>query len=177
MPVNASRRTARVSPMRIGVVVTLAAALDGCGTEGPLLSRVGGARDADGSGAPAGTLRPGMTLQYQITGALDTGVVADAFVTDLFDTTDAQVAELHGAGRVVMAYVSVGSFESFRDDAADFPRAAIGMPLDAYPDEQWVDPRDEAVRALMKARFDRARRKRFDGVYASGLGAYQANTG
>jgi hypothetical protein len=118
-----------------------------------------------------------MSLQYQITDTLDLDVNAELFVIDLFDTSAEQLAELHARGRVVMAYVSAGTLESFRDDAQRFPRAAVGEPLSGYPDEAWLDHRDADVRALMEARLDRARSKGFDGVFASTLGAYATDSG
>jgi hypothetical protein len=141
-----------------------------CGaTEGPLLVQ----RSAPDAGAPLMK----KSLQYQITGALDTDVDADWFVVDLFATSAAQVATLHGAGRVVMAYVSAGSLEPWRDDVAALPEAAVGEPLASYPDEAWLDTRSDAVRELLAGRLDRARAKGFDGVFASTLGAYQADSG
>ena len=150
-------------------------------TQGPLLSRRG-AGDAGGDAAAesvAGTsrVRPGMSLQYQITGALDTSADAQLFVVDLFDTTEQQVARLHEQARIVIAYVSVGSFEPWRQDAASFPRAAIGMALANYADENWLDIRNSEVRAAVAARLDRARDKGFDGVFASSLGGYLQATG
>lgn len=122
-------------------------------------------------------VRAGMSLQYQISGTLDTSVDAALFVVDLFDVSDRQVAALKAQGRVVVAYVSVGSFEPWREDAASFPRAAIGNALADYPDEHWLDLRSNEVRSAIEARLDRARDKGFDGIYASTLGAYMQDSG
>ncbi len=122
-------------------------------------------------------VQPGSSLQYQITGKLDLGVDAALFVADLFDASAQDVAALHAQGRTVIAYVSVGSFEPWRDDASSFPPSAIGMPLGAYPDESWLDVRNAAVRQAIAARFDRALSKGFDGVFASTLGAYAQASG
>jgi hypothetical protein len=51
------------------------------------------------------------------------------------------------------------------------------MPLSAYPNESWLDLRRTEVRTWMQARFDRAVRKGFDGVFASTLGAYRTTSG
>jgi hypothetical protein len=150
-------------------------------TEGALLVRIGGADASTVDGAsdspPTAAVRSGMSLQYQIADTLDTRVDADLFVTDLFDTSKQQVSDLHAAGRVVMAYVSVGSLEPWRDDAGDFARGAVGMPLAAYPNESWLDIRRADVRARMQARLDRAVQKGFDGIFASTLGLYRASSG
>jgi hypothetical protein len=158
------------SAVIIGLVLVACSA-----TEGALLVRI--EPDA-GMPVDARAVRPNMTLQYQISGTLDTQVDADVFVSDLFETSARQVSELHGAaGRLVMAYVSVGSLENWRPDKSNVPRAAVGMPLAAYPNESWLDPRRAEVRALMQARFDLARERGFDGVFASTLGAYRAASG
>jgi hypothetical protein len=171
----------RSSPARSWGVVTLAAAVCACGaTEGPLLVRMGAGQGGKGSSATPSlepVVRANMSLQYQITGSLDEGVEADLFVIDLFDSSVEQVTALHAAKRVVIAYVSAGSFESWRADASQFPDRAIGDSLSAYPDESWLDVRDAGVRALMEARFDRAVQKGFDGLFASTLGAYRATSG
>jgi hypothetical protein len=158
-------------------------------TEGPLLVHTtkpgtgnNAASDAgsDASSARAATravVRPGMTLQYQITGDVDTSVDAQLFVIDLFDTTQQQVAELHAKGAVVIAYVSAGSFEPWREDSAAFPKSAIGMSLADFPDESWLDIRNKAVRSAIETRFDRAHDKGFDGVFLSTLGGYMQMSG
>jgi hypothetical protein len=150
------------------------------GVEGPLLSATSardGGRDGGTASSRPGVVRAGMSLQYQITGTLDTIVDAQLYVVDLFDTTPKQVAQLHAAGRVVIGYVSIGSFEPWRDDAAQFPQAAVGDALSAYPDESWLDIRDPQVRTLIDARFDRAHASGFDGVFLSTLGGYKTSTG
>jgi hypothetical protein len=155
-------------------------------TEGPLLERIDAraadagadaAHDASGRTPLAAAVRPNMSLQYQISAELDTRVDVQLFVSDLFDTSAQQVAALHAAGRLAMAYVSVGSLERWREDADQFPRAAVGATLAAYPDEAWLDIRQAEVRALMQARFDLARRKGFDGLFVSTLGGYNAPNG
>jgi hypothetical protein len=148
-------------------------------TEGALLVDIAspdGGSDAAQPERPAGP-RANMSLQYQISGRVDTQVDAELFVVDLFDTEPAQVAELHAAGRLVVAYVSAGSLESWREDAARFPRAAVGTPLSNYPNEAWLDLRSTDVRRLMEERFERALDKGFDGVFVSTLGAYKASSG
>lgn len=130
--------------------------------------------DAGGARSP---VHVGASLQYQLTGTLDTSVDAQVFVTDLFDTRAQDVAALHARGRVVIAYVSAGSLEPWRPDAASFPAAAVGMRLAGFPNESWLDVRSPRVRAAMEARFDMARSKGFDGIFASTLGAYAAASG
>jgi hypothetical protein len=173
-----TRGTARLDLWPLSLLLAL-----GCGgSEGPLLVRrtMGDAGDAapdDAGGAKRDALPPDLSLQYQITGTLDPSVDAELFVVDLFNTSAEQVADLHARGRLVMGYFSAGSLESFREDAARFPRAAVGEPLPPYPDESWLDHRRADVRALMVARLERARSRGLDGVFASTLGAYATDSG
>ncbi|MGD0750924.1 MAG: endo alpha-1,4 polygalactosaminidase, partial [Anaerolineales bacterium] len=46
---------------------------------------------------------------------------AQVFDIDLFDNAAAVVKELHDQGRKVIGYISVGSREDWRPDAAQFP--------------------------------------------------------
>lgn len=150
-----------------------------CSAEGQLLFRKqsdSGLLDASTS-PTGGVVRSDMSLQYQITGEVDASVDAALYVVDLFDTKAEQVTQLRAAGRVVVAYVSVGTLESWRSDAAQFPRTAVGRTVPNYSNESWLDVRDAEVRRLMKARLDRAVLKGFDGIFASTLGAYRQNSG
>ena len=122
------------------------------------------------------SVRPDMSLQYQLVGDVDTTVDADLFVVDLFNAERADITALHAAGRMVVAYISVGSLENWRSDYARYPRSAVGTALTNYPDESWLDVRNTQVRSLMQARFKLAADKGFDGVLASMLGAYRSTT-
>jgi hypothetical protein len=147
----------------------------GCGvTEGPLLR----ARDADVPEMDAGVLvGKSMRLHYQVSGEPELEAAADVFVIDLFDTETAQVARLHAAGRVVLAYFSAGSFEPWRSDSDEFQARTLGSALANYPDERWLDVRSPSVRGIMQARLELARDKGFDGVFPGSLGGYRADTG
>jgi hypothetical protein len=164
--------------MRAVIAIRAVLCLSACdASEGPLLVRSDPAAAHDAGRHLRATVTQDMRLQYQITGELDTQVTVDLFVSDLFDTSADQVRALHQKGRVVVAYTSVGSLEHWRDDADRFPRAAVGDALADYPNESWLDLRSAEVRALMRARFDLALQKGFDGVFASTLGSYRATTG
>jgi hypothetical protein len=148
-------------------------------TAGPLLVRDRPSDAGSDAGPPPlrAAVRADLSLQYQLTGDLALDVDAQLFVIDLFDSSEAQVSALHAAGRVVIAYVSVGSFEPWRDDSSSFPMDSVGMSLAGYPDESWLDVRSASVRSNMQARFDRALSKGFDGIFASTLGGYLQTSG
>jgi hypothetical protein len=137
-----------------------------------------GSVDASSSDAAAdAAVRQGMRLQYQLIGMHDPGADVDLFVLDLFETSSAQVARLHAAGRSVVAFIAAGSYEPWRDDVDTLPDAVIGEPLAGYPDEAWLDVRAASVRQLMVGRLTRAAEKGFDGVLLVSLDAYLADSG
>jgi hypothetical protein len=121
--------------------------------------------------------RPGTTWQWQLTGTIDTSLDVQMYDVDLFETSQATIDGLHAAGRTVICYLSAGSREDWRPDAAMFPAEAIGQGLDGWPGERWLDTRSEAVRAIMKARLDRAVAKKCDGVEPDNVDAYGTKTG
>jgi hypothetical protein len=115
---------------------------------------------------------PGTTWQWQLTGTIDTSVDAEAYDLDLFDAAEGTIATLHAANRRVICYFSAGSHEDWRPDQADFPAAAIGLELDGWPGERWLDIRSLQVRALMEARLDLAVEKGCDAVEPDNVDGY-----
>jgi hypothetical protein len=152
----------------VGPLFTTADAGDSAGLRLPDAGVVDAGNDA---------VRPGMRLQYQLQGALDQTADADLFVVDLFDTTSAQIEQLHARGRVVIAYVAAGSYEPWRPDVDTLPEAVIGEPLSGYPDEAWLDIRASSVRQLLVGRLARAVDSGFDGVLLASLDAYLTQSG
>ena len=62
---------------------------------------------------------------------------------DMFDNeTSGAVEILHSKGYKVICYLDVGSWEDWRDDAADFPKSILGSKYSGFPDERWLDIRD-----------------------------------
>jgi hypothetical protein len=121
---------------------------------------------------------PGTTWQWQLTGAIDVSVDAEMFDVDLFETPQAVIEGLHAADRVVICYFSAGSREDWRPDAAAFPAEALGVPLDGWPGERWLDIRRlEALGPVMTARLDLAVSKGCDGVEPDNVDGYANETG
>ncbi len=129
------------------------------------------------TGGPAFHPAAGASWQVQLTGTLDTTVDASLYEVDAFDAPAATIDRLHAAGRHVICFVSVGTDESWRDDAMMFPPATVGNPLARFPNERWLDTRDATVRALMATRLDGAAAKRCDGVDLSNISPDGADTG
>lgn len=148
----------------------------------PLDGGPGAPTDAGSSVVDAGPAAvwhpaPGTSWQWQLTGTVDTSFDVAMYDIDLFDVPADTIATLKGAGRVVICYFSAGSYESWRDDAADLPSAALGNPLDGWPGERWLDVRNAGVRSVMRARLDLAVQKGCDGVEPDNVDGYLNNPG
>ena len=140
----------------------------------------GGSGVAGRAGYPAARSwrhRPGLTWQWQLTGKLNLSVDADVFELDGFTTPAAAVARLHAAGRRVICYISVGSYENFRPDAHRFPRALLGA-RNGWPGERWLDIRQWArLEPLLRARMRMCKAKGFDAVEADNVDGYANDPG
>ncbi len=99
---------------------------------------------------------------------------------DGFDATAADVAALHSAGKKVVCYISVGTYEEWRPDAGQFPAVVLGRNLDDWPGERWLDVRNvqqanSALAAIMNARLDMCKNKGFDAVEFDNMDGYDNN--
>lgn len=155
----------------------LLVALLGCGGGGsPPVGPDATARpDAD----PASIWQPapGTSWQWQLTGTIDTSLDVAMYDIDLADAPDAVLTELHGRGVAVVCYFSAGSYEEWRSDAGDFPTATLGAELDGWPGERWLDVRADGVRAVMRARLDRAQARGCDAVEPDNVDGYSNTSG
>jgi hypothetical protein len=128
--------------------------------------------------APGTTWRPavGTTWQWQLSGSIDTSVVASVYDIDA-ESSAATVAALHAQGRHVICYVDVGSWEPDRADAGKFPASVRGNKMDGW-DENWLDIRQIGVlEPLMAARFDTCKAKGFDAIEPDNVDGYANSTG
>lgn len=117
------------------------------------------------------------TWQWQLSGAVDTSHDVDVYDIDLFNSPSDLIATLKSQGRRVLCYFSAGSAESFRADFGAFLPGDMGLPLDGFPDERWVDTRSDNVRAIMLQRLDLAADKGCDGVEPDNVDGYANPTG
>jgi hypothetical protein len=122
---------------------------------------------------------PDITWQWQLSGGeIDTSIDADVYDLDAFDTSAEVVASLHLADRRAVCYISAGSWEDWRPDAAAFPEDAIGRKYEGWAGERWLDIRRIADLApILEARMDLCRAKGFDGVEPDNVDGYQNETG
>jgi len=97
---------------------------------------------------------------------------------DLFDVSQATIDALHAGGGYVICYLSVGSFEDWRPDAAAFPKTVLGKDYSGWEGERWLDIRDRAALApIIEARLDLARSKQCDAVDADNVDGFSNDTG
>jgi len=100
-------------------------------------------------------------------------------VTDMdgFDTSAATVAGFHGLGQRTICYIDVGTWESWRPDAGEFPSSVLGSS-DGWPGEQWLDIRQLSVlEPIMTARFEMCQQKGFDAVEPDNMDGDENATG
>ncbi|HKG03293.1 MAG TPA: endo alpha-1,4 polygalactosaminidase [Conexibacter sp.] len=147
----------------------------------PLLAVLGAlaACGAVAPGAPVATRPPPAHAgwQWQLQGPLDLSVPASVYDVDGFDTSRAQVTRLRRAGRYVVCYVDVGSWERWRPDARRFPRELLGAS-NGWPGERWLDIRRiDALAPILRARFARCRAKGFDAVEPDNVDGYSNDSG
>jgi endo-alpha-1,4-polygalactosaminidase (GH114 family) len=120
----------------------------------------------------------GETWQWQLSGTIDLSPRVAVFDLDLFDTTAAQVTELHGRGAKVVCYMSAGSWEDWRSDKDQFPPEVLGLDYEDWPGERWIDIRQiERLAPVMRARLDLCKAKGFDAVEPDNMDAYDNETG
>ena len=102
---------------------------------------------------------------------------ADVIDIDAFSATPELISNLKLQGKVVLAYLSVGSLENYRPDVDDFPESVIGHDYDGYPDEKWLDIRRiDLLGPIMEARIDMIKSKGFDGIEPDNMNGYQNET-
>jgi hypothetical protein len=118
-----------------------------------------------------------VTWQAQLSGTIDTSLAVEMFYLDADLVPAPARAVLHDAGRGIACYLSAGSFEPWRQDAADFPPETIGNALPDYPREQWLDIRSAAVRAIIERRIDALAAASCDAVVPANLEAHLSDSG
>jgi hypothetical protein len=146
----------------------------------PTTTALAGSPAPSQGAAPAyWTPAPSTTWQWQLTGLpVDLTIQADAYDLDLFDTAPETVAALHAAGKKVICYISAGSWEDWRPDAAAFPQEVIGTKYQGWPGERWLDIRRiDLLGPIMAARLTLCHEKGFDAVEPDNIDGYSNNTG
>ncbi len=96
------------------------------------------------------------------------------------ENDESTVAALHALGPnvKVVCYVDVGTWESFRPDASEFPASVLGND-NGWPGERWLDVRQQStLLPIMKARFQNwCIDKGFDAVEPDNLDGWENDPG
>ncbi len=123
--------------------------------------------------------KPGLgdTWQWQLRGNLNTGYAVTVYDIDLFDTPPATIQALQAAGKKVVCYFSAGSSENWRADFPRFQARDMGIALDGWPGERWLDTRSANVRQVMQARLELAVSKGCNGVEPDNVDGYANQSG
>ncbi|MBT3322410.1 MAG: endo alpha-1,4 polygalactosaminidase [Anaerolineae bacterium] len=109
---------------------------------------------------------------------INTEFNAAIFDIDAFETKASLISRLHSEGKKVFCYISVGSWEDWRPDAADFPAKVIGKDYEGWAGEKWLDIRQiDLLAPIMLARLDMCAEKGFDGVEPDNMDSMWADTG
>lgn len=120
-------------------------------------------------------------MQWQLSASFNptTDLIAEVVVydIDLFDNSAQTVAAIHNAGAKAICYLSAGTYENWRPDAALFPSEALGNNLDDWPGERWLDIRNAGVRKVMLARMDLCKQKGFDALEPDNIDGYSNGSG
>lgn len=119
----------------------------------------------------------GDSFQIQLSGTLNTKIVARIYDIDLFDTSTAQIGFLKKADRKVVCYFSAGSSENWRPDFKKFLASDMGHPLQGWPGENWLDIRSGNVHAIMMARISLASKKGCDAIDPDNVDGYSNSSG
>ena len=121
---------------------------------------------------------PQTSWQWQLSTPVDQSVDAQMYDIDMFSNDAGVVQSLHDKGRHVVCYISAGSVEDWRPDAAQFPSDVIGNDYAGWPGEKWLDIRRiDLIGPIMEKRLDECRAKGFDAVEPDSINAYTQATG
>jgi endo-alpha-1,4-polygalactosaminidase (GH114 family) len=120
----------------------------------------------------------GLTWQWQIgDNDVNTSIEAEVYDIDLY-ADQSVVDELHSAGRKVICYISVGSWEDWRPDKDQFPPEVLGKDYEGWPGEKWLDIRQmDKLAPIIRARLDLCKSKGFDAVEPDNMEIYTNDTG
>src|SRR5450755_2192502 len=123
--------------------------------------------------------QPGLVTswQWQLPTPVDQNVNVQMYDVDMFDNDANVVASLHAAGRKVVCYIDVGTWENWRPDASKFPKSVLGEN-NGWPGEKWLDIRRIGILGpIMTARMDLCQAKGFDAMEPDNIDGYSNHTG
>ncbi len=118
------------------------------------------------------------SFSWQLGEEVNTEFDVAIFDLDAFETEASLISRLHSKGKKVFCYISVGSWEDWRPDAADFPSQIIGNDYEGWAGENWLDIRQiDLLAPIMRARLDMCAEKGFDGIEPDNMNLHWEETG
>lgn len=123
-------------------------------------------------------LKPGLSWDWQLDEPLDLNRRTRVLALDLEGVSQVDIARLKARDVLTICYVSVGTYENYRDDADQFPQDILGPTLGNWPNERYIDiRRTDVVLPIMIARFQRCKAKGFDAVEPDNMDLYDNDVG
>lgn len=120
----------------------------------------------------------GVSWDWQLQAPLDLAVDVDLLVLDPDEVTAPQITALVARGVTPVCYVSVGTFEDWRNDASAFPDAVLGHAYDGWPGERFLDIRAlDQLLPIMAARFRHCAEMGFVAIEADNIDLHINDTG
>jgi hypothetical protein len=96
---------------------------------------------------------------------------------DGFDASTALINAMHAQGTKAVCYLSAGTYEDWRPDAARFPADTLGG-TNGWPGEKWLDiSKVDELRPIMQGRVSMCQSKGFDAVEFDNVDGYTNQTG
>ena len=118
-----------------------------------------------------------LSWYWQLSGTVNNSHPAAAYDIDGFDNDRPEVSTLHAAGKRVICYIDVGTWENWRPDASKFPSSVLGNN-NGWPGERWLDIRQLSVlEPIMTTRFQMCKQKGFDAVEPDNVDGWENGTG
>lgn len=126
---------------------------------------------------------PGASWDWQLSEPITVPKGIEVFDTDPDSVTREQIMALNAAGVYTICYVSVGTMETYRDDASLFKdrrvflNNVVGKQYEEWPDEYFLDINNSALRFVMQRRFNDCAMKGFQAVEPDNMDVYTNDSG
>ena len=114
---------------------------------------------------------------WQLTHPYDLDINVKVLALDKDDHDRETIMGLRERGVKPVCYVSIGTWEEYRDDIGRFPEEALGKPLGEWPDERYVDIRRPEIGQIMKDRIADCAARGFLAVEMDNMDVYDNDSG
>ena len=116
--------------------------------------------------------------EWQLQSPFDLSLDVKWYNLDPDNHAKADLDALRARGVHLICYVSVGTWEEWRQDALDFPAGVKGQILEDWQDEKWLDiRRRDLLVPIMAARFEKCAEQGFEAVEPDNINLHNNDTG